>query len=134
MPFPSINTSHLFSLLYGNLFHRDWRLAWMQGIALLIQCILWISIVLQWNVIGETGSDIIILHYKVGLGPDLIGPWYEFFILPLVGLVILVLNGALARAWYVSAKQGAYALAMTSCAVQIMLFWAVQLVIRINLF
>lgn len=95
---------------------------------------LWVSIALQWHSIGGSGSDIIVLHYKVGVGPDLVGPWYEFFILPLLGLLILALNTVCARAWYPFSKQGACALAVTSCALQLAVFWAVKLIIRVNLF
>lgn len=38
------------------------------------------------------GSELAVLHYNVVFGIDLIGPASQFFILPLVGLIIFFIN------------------------------------------
>lgn len=39
------------------------------------------------------------LHYNIYLGIDRFGPWYQIFILPVIGGVILLLNLSLAAAF-----------------------------------
>ncbi|MBU1148861.1 hypothetical protein KKI23_02100 [Patescibacteria group bacterium] len=38
------------------------------------------------------------LHYNIYFGIDLIGSWYNIYLMPLSGLIILILNYLLARA------------------------------------
>ena len=45
------------------------------------------------------GNPFIPLHYNIYLGIDRFGLWYEVFILPVIGIVILVLNLSLAASF-----------------------------------
>jgi len=37
-------------------------------------------------------SNPIYLHYNIYFGIDLIGPWYQIYIIPVIGLVIIIVN------------------------------------------
>jgi hypothetical protein len=54
----------------------------------LINALIWLVII--WRLPVQTAW--IPLHYNIYFGIDWIGPWIQFFLYPLVGLIILAIN------------------------------------------
>jgi len=70
-------------------------------------------------------SDIpIVLHYNVNWGVDYFGEVKNIFILPLVGLIILLLNGILALKLWLKARSAAYFLTAISLISEVFLWLA----------
>ena len=55
---------------------------------LLLNVGLWLFLI--WQV--EKFSPLIPLHYNIYFGIDLLGPWYQIFLLPILGLAIFLFN------------------------------------------
>lgn len=72
------------------------------------------------------------LHYNIFLGVDRFGPWYEVFILPVLGIVILILNFALAALYSVE-RQTLFGLKTREPLLAIFLLWT-TLAIEVILF
>jgi hypothetical protein len=66
---------------------------WLFGLAALLDLFSWLSLALRLR----PSSYQVPVHYSSRFGVDMTGPWYSLFYLPLVGLVLLVINIALAR-------------------------------------
>ena len=60
--------------------------------SLALNFILWL--ILGWQV--KDFPELIPLHYNIYFGIDSFGTWYQIFLMPLLGLVIIVLNFFLA--------------------------------------
>ncbi len=75
----------------------------------------------------------IFLHYNVLFGVDYIGEWWRVYTLPLVGLVILLVNGILG--WSLASRDLviAYIVNTVACICQILLLVMAILVVRINI-
>ncbi|HOW60440.1 MAG TPA: hypothetical protein P5548_02140 [Candidatus Moranbacteria bacterium] len=43
---------------------------------------------------------LLILHYNVYFGVDIIGPWWQLYFLPLIGIIILSINTILSYLFY----------------------------------
>lgn len=77
---------------------------------------------LTWRIIGW--PELIPLHYTIYFGIDLFGPWYQIFILPLIGSLVIIVNFILAAAFYLKEKIGSYFLVITTAVIQILLIIA----------
>jgi hypothetical protein len=53
-----------------------------------VNLILWLLLI--WQVRNTT--SLIPLHYNIYFGIDLFGPWYQFFLMPGLGLIYLLIN------------------------------------------
>jgi len=62
----------------------------------LLQIIVWWQAIFIYR---HLSGDLLVLHYNVDLGIDLVGDPVRIFIYPLIGLVILMLNFILAAAY-----------------------------------
>lgn len=91
----------------------------MLAFALVSNAALWWFVALR----NVPAAETIPLHYNIYFGIDLLGPWWYFFILPSAGFVTLVLNCVLAMFLYTRERVASYVLSLTSCAVQIALFF-----------
>ena len=75
-------------------FFKQWNNVWFQmGTAFLINIITWLIIYFQIR----PSDQLIPLHYNVFYGTDFVGKGYYIYIIPLVGLCILILNYLLYR-------------------------------------
>ena len=80
-----------------------------------------------------SGPYPVILHYNLFFGVDYLGEYYKIFFIPLVGLLLLLGNGAASFWLYFREKLAAYFLIITALEIQIFLFIAGAAIIRINL-
>ena len=94
----------------------------------LINLGLWIY--LFANKIG--GHYPVILHYSLLSGVDYLGEYYKIFFIPLTGLILFLINGAIGYWLYSREKLAAYFLMIASLEIQIFLFIAGVVLIKIN--
>ncbi|OGF31583.1 hypothetical protein A2533_02835 [Candidatus Falkowbacteria bacterium RIFOXYD2_FULL_35_9] len=104
-------------------------------LALIINLIIWGF--LYWSLRGIIGdnpeSSTIPLHYNVFFGVDKFGKWYQAFILPLLGLIILLVNFVLAQIYFSKKSLLSYFLTISCVFIQIILLVSSFLIILINL-
>lgn len=102
----------------------------------------------RWLLIGAAFSHVLVwafalwqvhpqeeqlyLHYNIYFGVDLIGPWYRFYLLPVIGLVILFVNIALARILFRKEKMMPYIILGITMVYQLLLLLASYLIIQQN--
>lgn len=72
------------------------------------------------------------LHYNTTFGVDLIGPWYQIFLLPAIGLGVLFANLIFGRQLYAKEKLLTVFFAAGSLATQAVLFFAMILITLLN--
>ena len=85
------------------------------------------------HAVAKGAEDVIVLHYSVYYGVDLVGRWSESFLIPLSGLVFLLLNTCLA---YVFQKRSAVirnTFLIFTPVIQLLLFFAVFFLVIVNL-
>jgi hypothetical protein len=84
------------------------------GLAIALNAILWV--VLLWR--SRFFEATMPLHYTIYFGIDSFGPWYYIFLLPGFGLLVFLVNTALAVAVVNREKMLSYFLAAGSLLVQ----------------
>jgi hypothetical protein len=107
------------------------------------------SSVIQWSAIGSLFLNAvswgvmlffirpvdfpIVLHYNVFFGVDMIGFWWQAYFLPLLGIIILLINGILGFLFYQQKERVvAHLLLLAAFIVQLSLIVAVISIILIN--
>lgn len=94
----------------------------------LVQLLLWGYIFIQFPPRSET----IFLHYNVLFGVDLVGSWWRILLLPIVGLVIAAGNGVVGWLSYQYDTFFSTVLWATAAYVQIILWFAVYVIVYLN--
>ncbi len=77
-------------------------------------------------------TDLITLHYNIYFGIDLLGPWYQIFLLPALGSLFLVLNVFLTAIVYKKEKILGYFLMVASSFSQVIFILAAIFIIFVN--
>jgi len=75
----------------------------------------------------------IYLHYNIYFGIDNIGYWTKAFIIPALGLFIIIFNNILAHSFYLQEKLICYFLIVTQTLLQIILLAAALFLILLNI-
>lgn len=73
------------------------------------------------------------LHYNIYSGIDLFGPWWQIFLIPTIGLVILLLNSILAVVIWPRETVLSYFYLGVCAGCQVILFIAMVFVVMLNL-
>ena len=81
----------------------------------------------------STESGQIYLHYNIYFGIDNIGDWSQAFIIPILGLFIIIFNNFLAYIFYIKEKLVSYFLIFTQTLLQIILLAAAIFLILLNI-
>ena len=103
-------------------------------ISLVINVTLWGALYFKlhtFSYASESGQ--IALHYNNYFGIDSIGPWYQVFILPILGLFIIGFNNILGYIFYLQDKLLSYFLIFCQSILQIILLVAGIFVILLNI-
>jgi len=78
-------------------------------------------------------SSLVILHYNVYFGVDLIGDWWQIYIMPVMGVFFALINIFLAKYFYQQEERiGAYCLMLASLFVEVGIIIASISMILIN--
>lgn len=120
--------------LEGWLCFRDKVLVYLYGAALIVHIFVWGILLVNFQTVYQPTKEFITLHYKVGIGPDFVGPWYMILVIPLASLALLILNCLLGRMLYHQERFSAYSLAATALCGQIVIGWILYLIVKANLF
>lgn len=80
----------------------------------------------------KSQSDPIFLHYNIYFGVDLIGEWYQIFIMPLTGLIIYFINLYFSYIIYRREKIISYSIISLTAVIQLIILLASFLIVRQN--
>lgn len=100
----------------------------MLATSVMFNCMIWVW--LAWNIRPQEGS--VFLHYTVLFGVDLTGPWYRVFSVPMIGIGILLINGALGWVLFSRDKFVSHILNATTLLCHIFLLVAASLLVFLN--
>lgn len=109
---------------------------WKDGIISIIIFFSFISNLFMWYFIYAKrieGNYPVILHYNLIFGVDYLGSYNNLYLIPIVGLSVLVFGTILSYHIYAKEKLASYFLQFNALVIQIFLFFAVYLVIRANM-
>lgn len=103
--------------------------------ALLVNLLIWTFLYWQFSqIIADNPTKTTLpLHYNVFFGIDLYAKWYRIFVLPLIGLLILIANFIIAQLIYSHKQILSYFLIFTALSCQLALAVAGLLIVIINL-
>ena len=123
-----MNTNPLNPILSG-FYYRDPLIRINFLFSFLANLSLWLILIWQ----ARNFDELISLHYNIYFGIDLLGYWYQIFLLPILGLGFFIINFMIASIIYNREKILSYFLAGTSSFVQIILTTSAIFIILINL-
>lgn len=98
------------------------------GISALLNLLMWAWLI--WRV--PYGESQVFLHYNVLFGVDYIGQWWKMFFLPLMGIVIIMFNGAMGWVFFNRDKFIAHVFNGVSLIAQIFLLISSTLLTLLN--
>ncbi|MBD3359818.1 MAG: hypothetical protein GF365_03900 [Candidatus Buchananbacteria bacterium] len=103
-------------------------------LSLIINIMIWLALYFKlypFSYLTEYGQ--IYLHYNIYFGIDSIGPWYIPFVIPALGLFIILFNNILAYIFYLTEKIISYVLIISQTVLQTVLLAAAVFVILLNI-
>jgi hypothetical protein len=104
------------------------------AVSAIINIIIWLALYVKLNNFSyQTEYGQIFLHYNVYFGVDNIGVWYKAFIIPLLGLVVIIFNNILAYTFYLKDRLISYVLVISQAVMQLALLAAAVFVILLNI-
>ncbi len=114
--------------LFANSFTRDVAVRAALLVGILVNICIWVII----TATVRNFTDVIALHYTIYFGIDLIGPWYQLYVAPAIGLAVLLINGIGAFFVYKREVLLAYFLTFSALAMQVLLCIATALIVYIT--
>ncbi len=123
-----------FGRLYTQAFFRSPIFCIGTSLVILFNAAMWALLAVQFSTVYQPSGDFIALHYKVFVGVDLASDWYMIFSLPLFGLLAGVLNHALSFKLYHTYPFLMPFFIATSLCVQLILLFALSLIIQVNIY
>lgn len=87
-----------------------------------------------WRILPMAGDrPFIPLHYNVYVGVDAFGPWYDVFVLPMLGAALLVVNLVFQAAFYERERVLSAFFAVATLVTEAVLLVAMVLIVLLNL-
>ena len=118
----------LFRFIRKNLFFSN-RVIWFNlAVSVILNLAMWIGLYFQIAPRVEP----VALRYTIYFGIDLIGPWWQVFLFPAMGLAIIIINLLLAYFVFLKVKILSYILILTASLAQGLLVIISALVILLN--
>jgi len=117
--------------IFTNLIFKDRFFQVVLGLSLIINFLIWLATYYIFFPLQHFG-ELIPLRYNIYFGISLVGKWYEVFVMPTVGIFIIIINFILADIIYLRDKVVSYFLLGASVFTQILLGLASYMVILIN--
>ena len=99
-------------------------------VSALAQVFMWPYIIIH---AGAQGAGMMFLHYNIIFGVDYVGDWWKIFVMPGIGLGIIILNFGGAIYSYNTDKLLSRIITVFTAVLQIFLALAVYLIVDINL-
>lgn len=79
------------------------------------------------------GKTAVPLHYNIHIGVDTIGPWWQIYVVPAVGLLIMLVNFFLARFMWTRDPMLARVAGVCTVALQLVLLTAMIFIVYLSL-
>lgn len=96
-------------------FFRNVIVQVLLGLSGLFNVVVWLVLILAVS----SEREVIILHYNVYLGVDMIGTYWQIFFVPSIGILFLAVNTALGRFLYASQERiAAYMLLLAGLMIE----------------
>jgi hypothetical protein len=103
-------------------------------VSVIINIIIWLALYVKLNNFAyQTEYGQIFLHYNVYFGVDNIGVWYKAFIIPVLGLFVILFNNILGYTFYLKDRLISYVLVISQAVMQVALLAAAIFVILLNI-
>ena len=112
---------------------QDWlNLPYIKPLSGLVLLFIILSLVFSFAIIKSSSQDLLILHYNVNSGIDLIGGLNKLYVIPVLGLVILTANAVVSMIVKKDRKFFSYLLIFASLAANAYLLLSLGLIYIIN--
>lgn len=123
-----------FSKFLENPYREDLVVKITFVVSLLINVASWVVLYLKLYPFSyQTEYGQVYLHYNIYFGIDSIGSWYVPFIIPALGLFIILFNNILGYIFYLKDQLLSYTLIISQTVLQLILFAACIFVILLNI-
>lgn len=114
---------------FSNEFFKNSIIRWLLVATIFLNIVNWVFLAVFIHPVDFN----IILHYNVYFGVDLIGDWWQTYILPLMGVVFLLINSVSAFYFYQSKERiASHMLLLAALMIQIGLIIASIGIVLIN--
>ncbi len=117
-----------FTFLKTNLFFKDKNI--LTNLTISISIFLLTFIFLYFKI--EPQVKPIALRYTIYFGISMIGPWYQIFIISLIGLIVIIINFISAYLLFLKNKILSYFLVLSSSIIQLLLLISAILIYLLN--
>jgi hypothetical protein len=116
-------------LFFGQEYFKSRIILWLLFLAVFFNIVDWVIL----RIFLPPSEKDIILHYNVYFGVDSIGVPQETYLLPLIGVIVLLVNAVFSLYFYIKKERiASYILLITSLMVQLSLLISVISVTIIN--
>ena len=112
-----------------------WKLRYFK-VAVAASILLWLgttilpSVKVLPSIYGKTATP---LHYNIHIGVDTVGPWWQIYLVPLIGLLVMLINLLLARYMWTRDPMLSHVAAAATVFLQIVLFVAMIFIVYLSL-
>ena len=79
------------------------------------------------------GKTAVPLHYNIHIGVDTVGPWWQIYMVPAVGLIIILVNILLARYMWTRDPVLAHITGVATVVLQLVLLTAMIFIVYLSL-
>lgn len=88
----------------------------------------------SWRVVpGIIGKTAVPLHYNIHFGIDTVGPWWQIYVVPALGLLFLLMNLIAARMAWRRDPILSFTIAGATMLIELMLLVAMIFIVFLNL-
>lgn len=82
------------------------------------------------NIVGKTAVP---LHYNIHFGIDTVGPWWQIFVVPALGLLFMIMNLLAARMTWRRDPMLSFTIAVATVFIELLLFVAMIFIVFLHL-
>ena len=87
-----------------------------------------------WQVVpGIVGKTAVPLHYNIHFGIDMVGPWWQIFVVPGIGLLFIILNLLAARLTWPRDPMLSFTIAAATVVIEVLLFVGMIFIVFLHL-
>lgn len=117
---------------YTKFFLRDRQFFLLFAGAVGVNALIWTLLALGLDTFRPSDTEYITLHYKIIFGTDFIARWETIFLIPGLGVFFIAVNMVVGRSMYHIQKTLSNALMLTALFGNVVLFFALYLLLRVN--
>jgi hypothetical protein len=102
----------------------------------LISSVFWFGVVLLPSVRVVPiiyGKTAVPLHYNIHVGVDMVGPWWQIYLVPTIGLLVLGVNLVLARFMWTRDPMLSHVAVAATAVIELLLFVAMIFIVFLSL-